>query len=164
MGQGILDWIGPDGLGTVGRAVGEFSGDDEGVLGVGSCDARAGKRTFVKVAGLGKLIGGELNGVQFRAHGGDRLAVVRLHADVDIVSGDGACVVDGKFHVACPRTADRSGTGGIGGRGPPEYTAAIRSDTAERVSPISEACVWFLASVVAGAQRTARSLSYWGRD
>ncbi len=55
---------------------------------------------------------GPANGVQFRAHGGDRLAVVRLHADVDIVSGDGACVVDGKFHVACPRATDRCGTGG----------------------------------------------------
>src|SRR5229473_7503374 len=112
MGQGILDWIGPDGRGTVGRAVGEFSGDDEGVLGVGSSGARAGKRAFVIVAGRGKLIGGELNGVQFRAQGGDGLAVVRLHANVDIVSGDGACVVGSKFHVACPRAADRSGTGG----------------------------------------------------
>src|SRR5712691_9014815 len=109
---GFSDWIGPDGSGAVGRAVGEFGGNDESVLRVGSGGARAGKRAFVRIAGGGKLVVRELDGVQFRAHGGDRLAVVRLNADVDIVSVDGACVVDGKFHVACPRATDRCVTGG----------------------------------------------------
>lgn len=98
--RGFLNWIGPDGRGTVGRAIGEFGGDDEGVPSVGSGGARTRESAFVKVAGSGELIGGEFDPVQFRADRGDGLAVVRLNADVDIVSGDGTRVVDGKFHIA----------------------------------------------------------------
>lgn len=84
----------------MGRAVGELGGDDEGVLRMGAGGARPGKRAFVEIAGCGKRIVSEFKGVQFRAHRRDGLAVVRLHADVDVVSRDGACVVNGKFHGA----------------------------------------------------------------
>ncbi len=108
--RGCSDWIGPDGRGAVGRAVAEFGGDDQSVLGVRPCSARARKCVFVEVAGGGKLVVGEFDGVQFRAHGSDGLAVIRLDADVDIVSFDGACVVDGKFQVVLPKEVEWSGS------------------------------------------------------
>src|SRR5260370_28833692 len=108
---GCSDWIGQDGGGAVGFGVVEFGGDDQGVLRVWSCGASARKCVFVEVAGGGKLIVGELNGVQLRAHGGDGLAAIRLHADVDIVPLDRASMVDSKFQGACPRAVARSNTG-----------------------------------------------------
>lgn len=115
---GLSDWIGPDGRGAVGRAVGELDGDDQSVLGVRPCGARARKCVFVEVAGGGKLVVGEFDGVQFRAYGGDGFAVIRLDADVDIVSFNGACVVDGKFQVVLPKEVEWSGSGPGGGRVP----------------------------------------------
>ncbi len=136
----------------MGRAVGEFGGNDEGVLRVGSGGARAGKRAFVRIAGGGKLVVRELDGVQFRAHGGDGFAVIRLDADVDIVSFDGARVVDGKFQVVLPKEVEWSGSGRVAGEFREEYTCVAVGDTAKRFSRILEACAGFWASM-AGAPR-----------
>ena len=86
----------------MGGAVGECGGNNERVLRVRSGGARTGKRAFVEFAGRRKLIVGEVNAVQLSEYGGDGLAAIRLDADVDVVSGDGACVVDSEFQVACP--------------------------------------------------------------